>query len=127
MIKVTAAIIRSETKVLIAKRPLGDRLENLWEFPGGKIEPGESPEQCLKRELQEELSINAEIGAHLISNNHVYDHCKICLMAYEVRLIKGNPTPTFHDDIRWVSVDHLNHYEFAPADIPIVSYLIDKN
>ena len=125
MINVTAAILRRQNEILIARRPIGDQLEKKWEFPGGKVEDGETPEKCLSRELQEELDIETAVGAHLISNEHHYDHCSICLMAYEVVLVNGTPAPGFHDKIKWVAIENLDNYDFAPADLPIVSFLLD--
>jgi len=82
IVKVTAAILEKDGRIIIALRKSSDHLSGKWEFPGGKIEPGETPEECLSRELKEEFDIDVTIGEHLGSNIHHYDHISIELMAY---------------------------------------------
>jgi len=110
---------------LIARRPATDRLANKWEFPGGKVEEGESPEACLARELNEELGIEVRIGSFLGESCYHYEHISIRLLAYRVCWIAGDLHPRVHDEIRWVSLDQLDHHEFAPADIPFVEKLMN--
>ena len=81
---VTCAIIENEGKILIARRAADQKLAGKWEFPGGKVEDGESPEECLKRELEEEFGIQVEVGEFITSNNHHYDHISIELLAFHV-------------------------------------------
>ena len=120
---VTAAILAKDGKILIARRPASSRLARLWEFPGGKVEDGETPEACLARELREELNIEVSIGAFLGESIYHYEHGSIRLLAYETFWKSGIIEPKEHDEIRWVSLGELDCYEFAPADIPFVRRL----
>jgi len=124
IIQVTAAIIKKGNKVLIAKRKKGMHLGGLWEFPGGKIENGETPEDCLKRELKEEFDINVNIESYLTSNIHQYDRGTINLMAYNVQYVAGEFMLSDHDEIKWVEIKEMENYPFAPADIPIIKELL---
>lgn len=121
--RVTAAVIERNGKVLIAKRGATDRLAHKWEFPGGKIEQGETPEECLQRELAEEFGVTAEIKELICSNKHDYSHASIELLAYRICGMVGEPVPKEHDEIRWVSLGELADFDFADADRPIVETL----
>lgn len=123
MITVTAALIMRDDRMLIARRRRGDPLDGLWEFPGGKLEAGESPEQCLERELREEFGIDARVGEFFMSNQHRYPHIEIELLAYWARHLSGEFRLLDHDAIHWTTIPDLAHYDFAPADIPIVERL----
>ena len=127
MIIVTAAIIEKNQKVLLARRKLGKHLEGFWEFPGGKIENNETPEECLKRELSEELSILAEINDFFVENIHEYPDKKIKLLAYKVNIISGDFKLSDHDKIVWVRPEKILTYQLAPADIPIAEAYINYN
>jgi len=124
LVTVTAAIIKKENKILIAKRKEG-HLANKWEFPGGKIESNETPEDCLKRELREEFGIGTKIGKLLATSIYEYPHIKIKLMAYEVEYIAGEFKLNDHHEIKWVSKEDILIYDFAPADIPIVNKILN--
>ncbi|MBS3975836.1 MAG: 8-oxo-dGTP diphosphatase MutT [Syntrophomonadaceae bacterium] len=119
MKQVTAAIMLDGDKVLIAKRASGDRLSKKWEFPGGKIEAGESPEECLARELCEELGIEARVGSFFARSIYHYEHGVIELLAYFADWVSGEMFTHFHDDAKWVSIKDVDLYDFAPADVPI--------
>jgi 8-oxo-dGTP diphosphatase len=123
MVKVTAAIIVENAKILIAKRKPTIKLANLWEFPGGKIESGETPEQCLQRELYEEFEIDVEVGEHLGTITHKYDFGAIELMAFKTRVISGEFILNDHVRVAWVAAKDLGGYEFAPADLPFVDMI----
>lgn len=124
MKQVTAAIIIENGKILIARRPLHDALANKWEFPGGKIEYGETPEECLKRELMEEFGIKARIGEYFCNSIYYYEQGEIELLAYFVQWEAGELTPFAHEAIKWVLPEELKEQDFAPADIPIVERLM---
>lgn len=123
IVQVTAAIIVRDGSILIAQRQQGDRLAGLWEFPGGKIEARETPEQCLKRELWEELEMNAVVGNYLGSSFYHYDHLSIELMAYRAFWSGGPFRLVSHQDFRWVKPDQLAGFPFTPADLPFVQRL----
>lgn len=127
MIKVTAAVIEKAGKILIARRKRGDRFEHMWEFPGGKVQPGESPEECLKRELYEELGIEATIGPFICSSRFDYGHIAIELMAYKVLHISGDFQLHEHETIEWVFPWDLKEYQFPEADIPIITRLLEAD
>ncbi len=123
MITVICAIIQNEGKILIARRAADQRLAGKWEFPGGKVEDGESPEECLKRELEEEFGIQVEVGEFITSNKHHYDHISIELLAFHTKYISGEFTLTDHDTIEWVTPAELLNYDLAEADVPIAEKL----
>jgi 8-oxo-dGTP diphosphatase len=122
-VKVVAAVIQKDGRVLIAKRRQGDMLAGKWEFPGGKIDPGESAEEALKRELQEELDIEVEVLDFICSSRYDYEHLSVELLAYRVLHISGDITPHVHDEVKWVLPDGLCAYEFPPANDKIVRHL----
>jgi 8-oxo-dGTP diphosphatase len=123
IVQVTAAIIVNDGQILIAQRPPGDRLSGLWEFPGGKIEAGETPEQCLKRELWEELAMDAVIGTYLGSSIYHYDHISVELMAYRAFFNGSAYRLVSQPACRWVRPDRLDDVSFTPADLPFVKRL----
>lgn len=120
---VTAAILEQDGCVLLAQRPESDPLAYLWEFPGGKVEHGETPQECLRREMEEELGIHVEVLSFFGESHYRYDHGEIQLKAYRVRWVSGQIRPTAHADVRWVPLDHLDRYPVAPADRPLVRLL----
>jgi 8-oxo-dGTP diphosphatase len=120
---VTAAIIVDNNKFLSAKRTPGKHLTGHWEFPSGKIEPGESPEQCLKRELKEEFTIETEIGEFVAESIFDYGDKRIRLLAYKVKHLSGEFQLIDHDEIRWLPIEELDSLRWAPADIPIIEAL----
>ena len=123
LVQVTAAIIIKNRTVLITQRSQKDRMAGLWEFPGGKVEAGETPEACLKRELQEELSMDAIIGTFLGASIYYYEHISIELMAYRAYW-NGDPFKLLtHDACQWVPPSRLVDYRFTPADLPFVRRL----
>jgi 8-oxo-dGTP diphosphatase len=126
MITVTAAIIRTGDAVLITRRKPGQRMAGYWEFPGGKLEDGETLQTCLEREIHEELGLNIQAGMVVATNVHTYDHGDIYLVAIEATIRSGSPILTAHDDLAWVPVSCLLEYQLAPADIPIAKALINK-
>jgi len=119
MQQVTAALLTIDGKILIARRQKGDVLEHLWEFPGGKIEPGETPEQCLAREMLEEFGVTVEVGEFFTASIYRYQHIAIELLAYKTMYIAGNFQLFVHAEIAWVRPAELLQYTFSAADIPI--------
>ena len=124
IIRVTAAIIESDDKILIAQRKSEDDIfGGIWEFPGGKIENGETPEECVARELMEELEIEVEVGTLITSNKHRYPNGIFELLAFRVKHICGNFVLNDHDEIKWITIDELSNFDFPPANTPIINYL----
>lgn len=120
---VTAAIIMNNGKVLIAQRAENQDLAGKWEFPGGKVESGETPEECLKREINEELGINIKVSDFYGETTYQYDTGAIKLMAYKAQWIDGEYKLSVHSQIKWVKPHELENYDFAPADIYFVKKL----
>lgn len=126
-IEVAAAIIENEQgQILIARRKPGKSQGGLWEFPGGKLEPGESPEACLIRELQEEMWIEIVPYELFGINEHDYGNVRIKLIAYRAKYSHGEIRLTDHDDYRWVERRELRDYEWAPADVGFVEGLCER-
>ena len=123
MKRVTAGLLMKDGLCLIAKRRAGDSLANFWEFPGGKIEVGETPEECLQREMFEELEINVEIGEFFCESIYEYEFGVIQLLVYWVSWQGDSLYPTVHDELAWVDQQSILTYRFLPADIPIVEKL----
>ena len=121
--QVTAAVIEKDGKVLIAQRRKGRTLGGRWEFPGGKVEPGETAEACLKRELKEEFEIESEIGKFIAASRFRYCLVPMELLAYRVKHLSGEFKINEHEEIRWVLPSELASYDFMPADKPIVKLL----
>lgn len=120
MKRVTAAIIVDEGKVLITQRKATDRFPNKWEFPGGTIEDGETPEECLQRELKEELDIDVTIGEYLGESVYPYEHVTISLLAYRASWKHGDIDLKVHADFDWVTSKEIGDYDFTAADILFV-------
>ena len=121
---VTAAVIEKEGRILIAKRKQGWRFAGKWEFPGGKIESEETPEECLKRELREELGIETEIGKFICSSTYAYPHATIRLLVYQAFHVSGEYTLHDHEEIRWVLTQELLQFHCPEADKPVIEKLI---
>ncbi|MCB0422767.1 MAG: 8-oxo-dGTP diphosphatase MutT [Bdellovibrionales bacterium] len=109
-------MIRKENQVLLGQRPESGSLAGAWEFPGGKIEIGESPEEALHRELNEELGINAEIGSLKFSITHQYGDVGILLLFFEVHYWKGEPKTKHHNEIKWVPISSLDDIHLPEAN-----------
>ena len=116
-IVVSAGVIMDGEKVLLCRRPMGKPLEGgKWEFPGGKLEKGETPQQALKRELKEELDIETETGALLDARIKTYGDKTILLLFYESRVVQGEIKALEHSEIRYVPKDWVLDYDLADAD-----------
>ncbi|HPX69486.1 MAG TPA: 8-oxo-dGTP diphosphatase MutT [Bacillota bacterium] len=122
---VTAAAIIRDGKVLIAQRQQGSHMEYKWEFPGGKLEPDETPEECIIREIKEEMDIDIEVDDIYKVVKFRYEEKDILLLCYLCRIIKGDLKAIECNDFRWVTKDELPGFDFVPADLPIVEKLIN--
>lgn len=118
-IEVVGAVIIRDGRVYCTQRGPGS-LEGHWEFPGGKLEPGESPEHALAREIREELGCMIEVGAKVVATEHEYDFAVINLTTYYAVLVDGEPTLSEHTEGRWLLPTDLTTLDWAPADVPAV-------
>jgi 8-oxo-dGTP diphosphatase len=121
------ALIDADGRVLLAQRPEGKSLAGLWEFPGGKVEPGETPEACLIRELHEELGIDtwASCLAPLTFASHSYDSFHLLMPLFVCRRWDGIPQPREGQGLAWVEPGRLRDYPMPPADLPLIPILRD--
>ncbi len=126
MIKVAAAFLIHAEKVLIARRKNPLELAGKWEFPGGKIEKGESPEGCLARELEEEFGIRIDVGNFVADSIHRRGNHAFHILAYQATWLTGQIIPVAHDDWAWAGSDNLLGYDLLPADIKLAECLIEK-
>ena len=119
---VSAAVIVRDGSYLVTRRQRGVHLEGLWEFPGGKCEPGESIADCLRRELREELGTDATVGVELLAVTHGYADRQIELHFIECELT-AEPTPLLGQEMRWVRREDLRSLQFPPADDELIALL----
>lgn len=121
------ALVDADRRILIAQRPEGKQLAGLWEFPGGKIEPGETPEQTLIRELREELDISVKEPclAPLTFASHHYQDFHLLMPLYVCRRWEGTPRAIEHQAIRWVEPTRLREFPMPPADEPLIPMIRD--
>ena len=121
------ALVDADGRVLLARRPQGKAMAGLWEFPGGKLAPGETPEQALIRELREELGIDTEQSclAPLAFASHSYDDFHLLMPLYVCRIWSGFVTPKEGQELRWVRPARLRDYPMPPADAPLIPVLRD--
>jgi 8-oxo-dGTP diphosphatase len=122
---VAAALFDASGRVLIAKRPQGKSLAGLWEFPGGKVEPGEAPEAALIRELEEELGVKVLASALTPVSfvSHAYPDFHLLMPLYAVKQWAGEPVAREHDGLAWARPDDLHTYAMPPADAPLIAAL----
>lgn len=128
LILVTAvALVDADNRVLIAQRPEGKAMAGLWEFPGGKLEPGESPETALMRELKEELGITtwASCLAPLTFASHTYENFHLLMPLFICRKWDGTPQALEHQALKWVRANRLRDYDMPDADLPLLPHLRD--
>lgn len=123
MIDVVAALIWDGDKFLICQRPASKPRGMLWEFVGGKVESGETKEQALIRECQEELAVTVAVGEPFMNVVHKYPDISIHLTLFNAAIAEGAPRKLEHYDIRWITVDEIDQYEFCPADEEILDRL----
>jgi 8-oxo-dGTP diphosphatase len=122
LVVVAAAVVERDGLILVTRRPEGVHLEGHWEFPGGKCAPGETLEQCLVRELREELGAVAVVGPELLSTSHDYGDRRVELHFFQCSL-ESEPRPLLGQDMRWVERPALAALQFPPADTELISLL----
>ncbi|NUP89930.1 MAG: (deoxy)nucleoside triphosphate pyrophosphohydrolase [Candidatus Sumerlaeia bacterium] len=120
---VVAALVRRGGQILICQRPPGGELALEWEFPGGKVDPGERPEQALARELREELGVDAQIGPLVFEHTHAYGPDRVAHLLFYEAAILGDPQALEHAAVRWVKPVGLRLFRFVAGDGPIVEKL----
>ncbi|CAN0424857.1 unnamed protein product [Phaeothamnion confervicola] len=122
-----AALTDADRRVLIAQRPAGKSMAGLWEFPGGKVDPGETPEAALVRELREELGIEVclECLAPYVFASHAYEKFHLLMPLFLCAKWEGEITPREGQEIAWVRASRLNTYPMPPADLPLIPHLRD--
>jgi mutator protein MutT len=118
-----AVIYDRQGKILIDRRLPQGSMGGFWEFPGGKIELGETPKECIEREIREELAIEVEVGAHLTTIVHEYSHFHVVLIVHICQHIDGEPQPICCDEIRWVEPKELFDFTFPEANLQIIEAL----
>ena len=121
-IKVVAAIIKNEDKILATKRGYGEFI-NMWEFPGGKIEPGETKKQALVREIKEELNIEINVDKFAIDIEYQYPNFYLFMSCFMCSIKEGSIELLEHNDGKWITKEELNTLNWLPADIDAVNYL----
>jgi 8-oxo-dGTP diphosphatase len=127
MVRVTAAILMQNDRILIAQRRDNDKQAGKWEFPGGKIEDNETPQECLRREMKEEFGIDVAVGEFFGESTYRYESEIIKLLAYHTVWTGGTFSLNAHADYRWASLEQLQDFDFAQADIDIVKKLQQEN
>jgi len=127
LLVVACALVDADRRVLIAQRPEGKSMAGLWEFPGGKVEGGETPEAALIRELREELAIETKEAclAPLSFASHAYDKMHLLMPLYVCRKWQGTPQAREHQNLKWVRPQALRDYPMPPADEPLIAALCD--
>ena len=123
MTEVVAALIWDENRFLACQRPAHKARGLLWEFVGGKVEPGETKEQALIRECQEELAVTVAVQDVFMEVDHVYPDLTVHLTLFNASIAEGIPQKLEHNDLRWITVEEIDQYEFCPADEEILRRL----
>jgi len=126
MIDVVAALIWQGNKFMICQRPANKARGLLWEFVGGKVEPGETKEQALIRECQEELAVTLSVGDVFMDVVHEYPDLTVHLTLLNATIAEGEPQKLEHNDIRWIAPSEISSYEFCPADEEILVKIIER-
>ena len=125
--EVVAALIWDGDKFLICQRPAHKARGLLWEFVGGKVEPGETKEQALIRECREELAVTLSVGEVFVEVDHEYPDLNVHLTLFNAVISEGTPRILEHNDIRWITVEEIPQYEFCPADETVLKKLREES
>ena len=123
--EVVAALIWDKKKFMICQRPAHKARGLLWEFVGGKVEPGETKEQALIRECQEELAVTLAVGNVFMDVIHEYPDLTVHLTLFNATIAEGEPQKLEHNDIQWITPSEISNYEFCPADVEILKKIIE--
>ncbi|MBD2306674.1 8-oxo-dGTP diphosphatase MutT [Chroococcidiopsis sp. FACHB-1243] len=115
----------AQQQILIDRRRPEGAMGGLWEFPGGKLEPGETVEECIRRELMEELGVEVDVGDRLITIEHDYSHLRVTLAVHHCHYLSGVPQPIECAEIRWVTLDEIEQYNFPAANVQIIAAIKD--
>lgn len=126
MVQVVGAAIVRDGLVLAARRGPGRQLTGMWEFPGGKVEHGESPAVALAREIREELGVEIHVGSHIDTTVHEYSFATVTLETFIATITSGEPIASEHSELRWCTASDLGELEWAPADVPAVEKILAK-
>ncbi|MBD2666875.1 mutator MutT protein [Richelia sinica FACHB-800] len=118
-----AIIWNDQGQILIDRRLPQGPMGGLWEFPGGKVESGETIQQCIQREIAEELGIEVTVGEHLITIHHTYTHLQVSLTVHHCRHLAGVPQAIECAEVRWVNLDELDNFTFPEANVEIIAAL----
>ena len=127
MTEVVAALIWNDDKFMICQRPAHKARGLLWEFVGGKVEPGETKEQALIRECKEELDILLSVGDVFMDVIHEYPDIMVHLTLFNATIAEGEPQKLEHNDIQWIAPSEIPNYEFCPADMEILKKIIEEH
>lgn len=127
LVVVACALIDTDNRILLSERPAGKALAGFWEFPGGKLDQGETPEAALIRELREELGIETKAAclAPLTFASHSYDDFHLLMPLYVCRRYEGIPSGREGQRLKWVRASQLREYKMPPADEPLIAHLVD--
>ena len=126
MTEVVAALVWDNGKFMICQRPANKARPLLWEFVGGKVEPGETKEQALIRECQEELAVTLSVGDVFMDVVHEYPDITVHLTLFNATIIEGTPQKLEHNDIEWITPNEIPLYDFCPADVEILNAITSK-
>ena len=127
MTEVVAALIWNEDKFMICQRPAHKARGLLWEFVGGKVEPGETLPQALIRECKEELAVSISVDEVFCDVIHTYPDLTVHLTLFNAKIIEGTPQKLEHNDIKWITAEEIPNFEFCPADVEILAKIIEKH
>ncbi len=124
-VKVVAAVIRDGDKIFATQRGYGEHKDG-WEFPGGKIEPGESPRQALVREIREELDTEIDVGSLLAAIEYDYPTFHLSMQCFWCRIVEGKPVLKEHEAARWLDLEHLDGVDWLPADRTVLPLIAEE-